>query len=133
MDGMDNAWTHVLDAARSLMAAEQDLSQGTDALHMNAADSLTSYDTSYSTIQTPLATLCSRGNILHGDMMLTSEHLPGSLPDLYDIMQHADETLVNTMHRQDMHPVAPMQTNDWPTQIKHGADRHMAIVAMMDV
>ena len=41
MDGMDNALTNVLDAARSLMAAEQDLSQGTDALHMNAADSLT--------------------------------------------------------------------------------------------
>ena len=85
-----------------------------------------------STIQTPLATI-SRGNILHGEMMLTSEHLPGSLPDLHDIMQHVDETLGTTMHRQDMHPVAPMQTNDWPTQTEHGADRHMAIAAMMDV
>jgi hypothetical protein len=133
MDGMDGALADVLDAARSLMAAEQDLSQGTDAQHVKAADSFFWHGVSYITIQTPLATLCSRGNILHGDMMLTSEHLPGSLPDLHDIMQHADETLVYTMHRQDMHPVAPMQTNDWPTQTEHGADRHMAIVAMMDV
>jgi hypothetical protein len=39
MDGMDGALADVLDAARSLMAAEQDLSQGTDAQHVKAADS----------------------------------------------------------------------------------------------
>jgi hypothetical protein len=39
MDGLDGAMADVLDAARSMLGPEQDLSQGTDAQHVNAADS----------------------------------------------------------------------------------------------
>ena len=36
---MDGALADVLDAARSMLVPEQDLSQGADAQHLNAADS----------------------------------------------------------------------------------------------
>jgi hypothetical protein len=60
---MDCALADVIDAARSMAVSEQDLSQGTEAQHVNATDSLVSFGVSYSTIQTPLATF-SRGNII---------------------------------------------------------------------
>jgi hypothetical protein len=60
------------------------------------------------TIQTPVAK--------YSMAILTSEHLPVNLPDLHDVIQHANETLDAMMLRPDMHPVVSMQTNEWPSQ-----------------